>query len=94
MTWPGLTYTDPADVLEVAVDTRAPGSPYATGYGRKIPTGYRIRYRTERARRWLRVYVMQYGNAGSPYVVAGGQLLHLDTDTEHRLMTEAEGADS
>lgn len=77
-----VRYTDPAMVRGTAADPVAPRNPYPTGYGAKIPTRYRIQYGTLR---WRRVYVMQYGNAGSPYITHSGTPLMLDNDTEHRL---------
>ena len=48
----------------------------ASGYGAKIPTRYWARLDGER--RFRRVYVMQYGNAGSPYVRVRGEDVFLD----------------
>ena len=77
-----LTYTDPAAVTDVTVDPAAPTyGRTVSGYGGKIPTRYRITY----AGRSRRVYVMQYGNSGTAYVVVNGVDVILDTDTEHRL---------
>lgn len=36
----------------------------ASGYGPRIPSSYMVRW----AGRWRRVYVAQYGNAGSAYI--------------------------
>lgn len=79
-----IRYTDPARVVEIRADRVArPGT--ASGYGRKLPTRYRIRYVGEDGRpRWHRVYAMCYGNAASAYILARGAVVHLDTDTEHR----------
>jgi hypothetical protein len=52
-----------------------------SGYGRKIPTRYMVRYGAT----WHRVYAAQYGNSASIYIVHGGSDLVLDTDTEYRL---------
>jgi hypothetical protein len=54
-----------------------------SGYGGKIPTVYRIKFNDNRIRR---VYVMQYGNSGSAYVILGGYLAFLNSDIEHDLM--------
>lgn len=35
-----------------------------SGYGRRIPTSYMVRHND----RWRRVYVCQYGNAGTAYI--------------------------
>ena len=75
-----ILHTDPATVTDVKV-TEAPRNNSVTGYGPKIPTGFMVRIDN----RWHRVYMMQYGNSGSPYIVKGGQDLHLDADTSYRL---------
>lgn len=43
----------------------------ASGYGAKIPSRFMARIAGEK--RWYRVYVAQYGNAGSPYVIRSGK---------------------
>ena len=75
------TYTDPAFVTAYRATTTPLSGQTASGYGGKIPTRYMIRY----ADRWHRVYMMQYGNSGSAYILKGGQVHHLDTGTEHDL---------
>lgn len=45
-----------------------------SGYGSKIPTDYMVRY----LQRWRRVYVTQYSNAGSAYIIVGGQKVFID----------------
>ena len=77
-----VTYTDPAVVKDTAVDATYPANPYAAGYGPKIPTRYRLKYGDNR---WRRVYVMQYGNSGSAYILRRGKELFLDSSTEYRL---------
>jgi hypothetical protein len=79
----GLRYTVPDYCTAVHVDDTAPRSGQTvTGYGGKIPTRYRLTY----AGRNRRVYAMSYGNAASLYVIVGGAVAHLDTDTEHHIM--------
>lgn len=79
------TYTDTVHVSGIKA-TKVPmagfGGQDAFGYGPKIPTRYMVRY----SGRWRRVYVMQYANAGSAYIVVNGEDRFLDTDTEHALM--------
>ena len=71
-------------VVELFRDSRAPRYGYTvSGYGGKLPTEYRIRFTDNRIRR---VYVMQYGNGGSAYVVVNGVVVFLDSDIEHDLM--------
>jgi hypothetical protein len=73
-----LTY---GTVTDHRTDTDAPRYGYpASGYGRKIPTRHWVRLTGDT--RWRRVYVMQYGNAGSPYVVVRGEDVFLN---EHDL---------
>jgi len=76
-----VEYTNPAEVTAVKI-TEAPRSGQTvSGYGRKIPTRHMVKI----GRNWHRVYVMQYGNASSAYVIIKGIDTFLDTDTEYRL---------
>ena len=75
-----VTYTDPT----LCTGARALTQPQVrstTGYGSKIPTQHEVRY----LGRWRRVYVMQYCNSGSAYIVVAGQDVFLDSHTEGRL---------
>jgi hypothetical protein len=45
----------------------------ASGYGKKIPTSRMIRFAGEKG--WRRVYVMQFSNSGTAYVIVKGQIL-------------------
>lgn len=46
----------------------------ATGYGAAIPSRYMVKYNG----RWRRVYVRQYGNAGTAYIKApAGQVIRV-----------------
>lgn len=76
----------PGAVTAMHCDADAPRNPYASGYGPAIPTRYRLTLADGRTRR---VYVAQYGNAGSAYVnvtVDGVKVwAHLDAETEHDL---------
>ena len=50
-----------------------PRSPYVTGYGRKSPTPWTLTLQSADGReRVHRVYSMNYGNAGSAYVLRDG----------------------
>lgn len=73
-------------VVELASDDTSPRNPYVTGYGGKIPTRHRILLGDGR---WRRVYVMQYGNSGSPYVNVAGKDAFLPSDVEHQLSTQS-----
>lgn len=78
-----VTYTDPALVTGHRATVPPSYGRTASGYGPKIPTRHMLTY----AGRERRVYVMQYGNSGSAYVVVSGVDVFLDTDTEHALMS-------
>jgi hypothetical protein len=82
-----VTYLDPADVVDVIVNRAAPiYGRNVDGYGSKIPTRFMLRLQDGRARR---VYVMQYANSGSCYVVVGGEDRFLPSDLEHDMMAAA-----
>jgi hypothetical protein len=46
----------------------------ASGYGRKLTTTHRVKVDG----RWHRVYVCQYSNAGTAYIVKGGDWMILN----------------
>ena len=79
-----VEYTD-HKLVTATTRTAVPGSGKIaiTGYGGRIPTRYKVRYGAQN--RWYRVYMMQYGNAGTAYITVAGKDLVLDTDTEHEL---------
>lgn len=52
-------------------ETEAPRHRSATGYGPRIPTPYMVKWEG----RWRRVYVAQFGNAGSAYIGPRGNWL-------------------
>lgn len=81
-----ITWLDDALITDVKL-TDTPPHRSATGYGRKIPT----RYMVQITKRWHRIYMMQYSNAGTAYVLKGGDELILETATEHRLEKQMEG---
>jgi hypothetical protein len=51
--------------------TDAPHNPYATGYGKRIPTQYMVRTIDQK---WRRVYCICYSNSGTLYVRHGKNL--------------------
>ena len=67
--------------------TEAPLNRSATGYGPKIPTRYMVRIDA----RWHRVYMMQYGNSGSAYVVLEGKDWFLSSGVSEILEHMAKG---
>ena len=84
----GIRYTDPNRVKGVTITT-VPVNTFKSGYGSKIPTRYMIDYLgMGMVKRRYRVYVMNYGNSGSAYINVGGNVVFLDSDTEHRLEKE------
>lgn len=79
----GIDYLDARLVHGVAVDAVAPRNPYASGYGSKIPTAYRLQVRNGTRR----VYAMCYGNASSLYVIVEGKDQFLGPDVEALLVS-------
>lgn len=84
-----ITWTDPAKVQAATCHGQPPRNPYATGYGRKIPTRYQLRYEG----RWHRVYAMCYSNAATHYIRHGGAELVLENETEYRLECASRGTE-
>lgn len=82
-----ITWLDNDTVTAVRI-TDTPPTRSATGYGRKLPTRYMLRI----GPRWHRVYMMQYSNSGTAYVLKGGHELVLETETEHRIDRHRDGA--
>lgn len=76
-----VPYTDYSKVESVVLDLYPPRWRSNTGYGSKVPTPFRIKYEG----RWRRVYMMQWGNAGTPYVLCKGKKVCLDSTTEYML---------
>lgn len=76
-----IQYIDPRKVTEVATGDACRPNPYASGYGPQIPTAHRLRY----PQRWYRVYVMCWGDSGTPYIISRGRKLVLDAVTEERI---------
>lgn len=68
--------------------TEAPYPRSNTGYGRKLPTPYMLQVGT----RWHRVYVMNYGNAGSSYMLIGGTVHFLSPGVELIVETVRDGS--
>ena len=85
-----ILHTDPARVTDIEyapMPHHLAGLQWtASGYGRKLPSRWRVRYRhMDDSLRWHRVYVTLYSNAGTAWIGIGGKRLVLDIDTEHRL---------
>lgn len=76
------------DTVTAVKITDAPFNRSVTGYGPKIPTRYMLRI----GPRWHRVYMMQYANSGTPYVVKGGHDLILENETRYRIDRHRDGA--
>lgn len=51
----------------------------ATGYGEKIATRYMVWYEN----RWRRVYVRQFSNAGTLFIVVRGEKMIVNIQTDH-----------
>jgi hypothetical protein len=78
-------------VVGASIDATAPAyGRDASGYGRKVPTRYRVTLDDGRARR---VYVAALGNGGSAYVVRGGENVYITGDVERVIELMRDGAD-
>ena len=67
-----ITYLDSTQVDGVRT-TLEPRFYSASGYGKKIPTRWQLKIDG----RWYRVYVIQFSNAGSAYVIIQGEARYL-----------------
>jgi hypothetical protein len=67
-----MDYLDPNTVTETR-RTEAPRNRNASGYGNKIPSEWLVKV----GGRWHRVYVIQYSNAGSAYILQKKQRVWL-----------------
>lgn len=76
-----VKYTEPASVTGVRTTDVPAGGQTVSGYGGKIPTAHMIEYLGT----WRRVYVMVYGNGGTPYVLVKGEAFVLDADTQQQV---------
>jgi len=74
-----VVYLDPARVTDKRQGP-PPINRSRTGYGGKIPSSWELQLD---GRRWHRVYVMQWSNMGTPYVLVKGQQLLLGTYDPH-----------
>ncbi len=84
----GVLYTIASNVFNTKREDYVPPNPYPSGYGKKVPTRYMVKYNSGKkyeASRWRRVYIMQYGNAGSAYIFIRNKVVFLDSDTEVKL---------
>jgi hypothetical protein len=82
-----LSHLTAASVTGVKVTDTPLAGQYTTGYGPKIPTAYMLKIGT----RWHRVYVVNYGNVGSTYVLVGGVNHYLSSGVELILETVRDG---
>jgi len=76
-----VQYLAESDILDAM---RGDPPPYysATGYGRKIPTQWRVQL-TDKV--WRRVYVCCYSNSGTAYVLQAGKWLVVDGTAEDKI---------
>lgn len=86
-----VKYTDPERVVSIRMGANPYNRSYGSTYGRKIPTRFIIFYKHSNGdTRRHRLYVMQYGNASSAYLLIEKEELFLDTDTERAIYEVAE----
>jgi hypothetical protein len=81
-----LAHIYAGDVTAAKV-TDTPRHYSATGYGPKIPTSYMLQCWGV----WRRVYVVNYGNSGSTYVIRGGVSHYLSPGVNLILETIRDG---
>ena len=85
-----VRYTNSALLHSAAEDIQEPLWRWYTsnfGYGNKIPTRWKVKYgeTPRQLASWRRVYMVQWGNAGSPYIEMYGERLYLDSGIEYFL---------
>lgn len=68
-------------ITKVIVGT-APRSNSVSGYGNKIPTRYQLACIDGKTRR---VYMIQYSNAGTPYVIWNGKKCNLSVGIQNMI---------
>jgi hypothetical protein len=85
-----LKHLQAGDVIDAKMTDTPLSGQAIQGYGPKIPTGYMLRTRGP-APKWRRVYVVNYGNAGSAYVVWNGANHYLSPGAELILETIRDG---
>jgi len=84
-----ITYLPLADVVGARVDATAPAyGRGAGGYGRKIPTRYRLTLTDGRERR---IYSGVLGNGAVLYIVRGGEDTYITGDVERVLELMRDG---
>lgn len=81
-----IQYLDPSLILEKK-QTETPPNRSRSGYGSKLPTSWMLKLKANDPRfpstRWHRVYVIQYSNAGSSYIIQDGKKLFLGSYDPH-----------
>jgi hypothetical protein len=68
-----VTYLDTKEVIGKRRTTPPPNRS-RSGYGSKLPTSWQLQLKDKR---WRRVYVIQYSNAGSAYILVKGKSVYL-----------------
>lgn len=76
-----VSYLTPAQII-AAKRTIIPPFHSASGYGRKIPTSFKIQLLDKI---WRRVYVCQVSNAGTAYVLCKGQWRVINGEAENAI---------
>lgn len=81
-----MTYLVESKIADVR-STATPRRRSRSGYGRKLPTRWELYVDG----RWRRVYVMQWSNAGSVYVIVGGKEVFLGSIEPADLLASRRG---
>ena len=76
-----VKYLDDSTVERLIVEVQPPSYGFpSSGSGPKVPTRYLMRLSDGRTRR---VYLMQFSNSATPYVVVNGECHILTSDWDH-----------
>ena len=76
-----VKHLDDSTVERLIVEVQPPSYGFpSSGYGPKVPTRYLMRLSDGRTRR---VYLMQFSNVATPYVVVNGERHVLSSEWDH-----------
>lgn len=82
-----MKYLDESLILAHRYES-TPKSKYLGGYGAKIPTCLELRIKCTRGphkARWYRVYVAQFSNLGTAYILSHGETIYIHSGLGERL---------
>jgi len=77
-----VEYLDATRITDVKI-TDVPRTNSRSGYGARLPTRYMVQL--DNRKRWHRVYVMQFSNAGSAYIIDHNEIKFINGDAEYTI---------